>query len=93
MPESTALPPGFIEALDEKTRQIVMVAVLAERQAAHERADVAEFSNLRSDIQEVKEGLTENSRAQKSYALWIIGMMLVATGTLALLYLTSGHHV
>lgn len=91
-PEPNALPAGFIESLDEKTRNIVALAVLAERQANHEKADIAEFTNLKSDLGAVKSDLADNSKAQRTYFIWIMTLMLGATGTLAALYLAAPHH-
>jgi hypothetical protein len=102
-PEQSALPPGFLESLDEKTRSIVAIAVLSERQANHEKFHAERFVSLQDDITDVKtdlqrdistvkSGLDDNSRAQKSYFIWIVGLMLAATGAFAFLYLTGAHH-
>ena len=60
MPEQTVLPAGYIESLDEKTKQVVITAMLAERQAAHERADSAEFGNLKETISGIKVDLSDD---------------------------------
>lgn len=104
MADGNALPPGFLESLDEKTRNVVAIAVLAERQSNHEKFHAERFvslqdditdvkSDLQGDISKVKQALDDNTKAQRNYAIWIIGLMLAASGSLAFLYLSGAHHI
>jgi hypothetical protein len=73
------------------------------KKAASERYAVQEFANLKENVKEVKSelaadiesvkiDLSKNSEAQRTYFIWIVGMLLAATGALALLYLTTLQH-